>query len=124
MKLDEIITGASHLAQAYCVTVGDKFRLKDIAPEDTAWLEAEDKPHAKESLQAGVQALAALQDMLYAQDHWAMLLIFQGMDAAGKDSAIKHVMSGVNPQGCQVVSFKSPSTEELDHDYLWRCSRH
>jgi PPK2 family polyphosphate:nucleotide phosphotransferase len=124
MKLDEIITGASHLAQAYCITVGDKFRLKDIAPEDTAWLEAEDKPHAKESLQAGVQALAALQDMLYAQDHWAMLLIFQGMDAAGKDSAIKHVMSGVNPQGCQVVSFKGPSTEELDHDYLWRCSRH
>ena len=124
MQLDEIITGASHLAQAYCITAGDTFRLKAIDPDDTAGLEAEDKPRARESLQAGVQALAALQDMLYAQDHWAVLLIFQGMDAAGKDSAIKHVMSGVNPQGCQVVSFKSPSAEELDHDYLWRCSRH
>ena len=69
----------------------------------------------------GVEALAALQDMLYAQDRWAVLLIFQAMDAAGKDGAIKHVMSGVNPQGCQVASFKAPSAEDLDHDYLWRC---
>jgi PPK2 family polyphosphate:nucleotide phosphotransferase len=124
MKLDEIITGASKLAQAYRITEGDTFRLKDIDPEDTAGLEAEDKPRAKESVQTGVQALAALQDMLYAQDRWAVLLIFQAMDAAGKDSAIKHVMSGINPQGCQVVSFKGPSAEDLDHDYLWRCVKH
>jgi len=72
----------------------------------------------------GVQALTKLQEMLYAQDSWSFLLIFQAMDAAGKDSAIKHVMSGVNPQGCQVASFKAPSSEELDHDFLWRCQRH
>ena len=72
----------------------------------------------------GVSLLAELQDMLYAQDRWTVLLIFQAMDAAGKDSAVKHVMSGVNPQGCQVFSFKTPSPEELDHDYLWRCFRH
>ena len=71
----------------------------------------------------GVEALAQLQDKLYAQDKWALLLIFQAMDAAGKDGAIKHVMSGVNPQGCQVFSFKAPSAEELDHDYLWRCMK-
>jgi len=75
-------------------------------------------------VQTGVQTLAALQDMLYTQDRWAVLLIFQGMDAAGKDSAIKHVMAGINPQGCQVVAFKAPSAEELDHDYLWRCVTH
>ena len=124
MKLDEIIAICRQIAQPYCITEGDKFRLKDIDPEDTAGLEAEDKPRAQESLQIGVQALAELQDMLYAQDRWAVLLIFQAMDAAGKDSAIKHVMSGVNPQGCQVVSFKEPSTEDLEHDYLWRCSKH
>ena len=124
MKLDEIIAICRQIAQPYCITEGDKFRLKDIAPEDTAGLEAEDKPRAKESLQVGVQALAELQDMLYAQDRWAVLLIFQAMDAAGKDSAIKHVMSGVNPQGCQVVAFKEPSTEDFEHDYLWRCSKH
>jgi PPK2 family polyphosphate:nucleotide phosphotransferase len=95
-----------------------------IDPANTAGLEAEDKPQAQERLQAGVQALAALQDRLYAQDRWAVLLIFQAMDAAGKDSAIKHVMSGVNPQGCQVVAFKAPSAEELDHDHLWRCVTH
>ena len=124
MQLDEIIQRARELAQAYRITKGDTFRLKDIDPEDTAGLEAEDKPRAQEGLQAGVQALAALQDRLYAQDRWAVLLIFQAMDAAGKDSAIKHVMSGVNPQGCQVVAFKEPSAEELDHDYLWRCVKH
>ena len=124
MKLDEIIKVASDLAQSYRITQGDTCRLKDIDPGDTAWLEAEDKPRAKEGLQTGVQALAALQDMLYAQHCWGVLLIFQAMDAAGKDSAIKHVMSGVNPQGCQVVSFKGPSAEELDHDYLWRCTKH
>jgi polyphosphate kinase 2 (PPK2 family) len=124
MHLDEIIQGARELAQAYRITEGDTFRLKDIDPEDTAGLEAEDKPRAQEGLQTGVCALAALQDRLYAQGRWAVLLIFQAMDAAGKDSAIKHVMSGVNPQGCQVVAFKSPSAAELDHDYLWRCSKH
>jgi PPK2 family polyphosphate:nucleotide phosphotransferase len=124
MQLDEIIKGARDLAQAYRITAGDTFRLKNIDPKDTAGLEAEDKPRAQEGLQMGVQALAALQDMLYAQDRWAVLLIFQAMDAAGKDSAIKHVMAGVNPQGCQVVAFKAPSAEELDHDYLWRCVKH
>jgi len=77
----------------------------------------------KETLATGVTLMAELQDRLYAQDRWAVLLMFQAMDAAGKDSAIKHVMSGVDPQGCQVYSFKQPSTEELDHDWLWRCSR-
>jgi PPK2 family polyphosphate:nucleotide phosphotransferase len=124
MKLDEIIATCRKLAQPYCVTDGDKFRLKNVDPDDTAWLEAEDKPRTQEGLQVGVQAMAELQDMLYAQDRWAVLLIFQAMDAAGKDSAIKHVMSGINPQGCQVVSFREPSSEDLDHDYLWRCSKH
>ena len=99
---------------------GEKFRLKDVDPGDTGTLKSEDKPRAKEALQIGVEALAELQDMLYAQDRWAVLLIFQAMDAAGKDGAIKHVMSGVNPQGCEVYSFKCPGAEELDHDYLWR----
>jgi PPK2 family polyphosphate:nucleotide phosphotransferase len=84
-------------------------------------LTSEDKPRAKEALATGVAALASLQDMLYAQDRWAVLLIFQAMDAAGKDGAIKHVMSGVNPQGCQVFSFKAPTSEDLDHDFFWRC---
>jgi PPK2 family polyphosphate:nucleotide phosphotransferase len=97
------------------------FRLKDVDPSDTLHLTSEDKPRAKEALAMGVSVLAELQNMLYAQDRWAVLLIFQGMDAAGKDSAIKHVMSGINPQGCQVYPFKAPSEEELDHDFLWRC---
>src|SRR4030095_2000375 len=100
MQLDEIIQSARELAQAYRITKGDTFRLKDIDPEDTAGLEAEDKPRDQEGLRAGVQALAALQDRLYAQDRWAVLLIFQAMDAAGKDSAIKHVMAGLHPQRC------------------------
>jgi PPK2 family polyphosphate:nucleotide phosphotransferase len=123
MKLDEIIKAASDLATPYCITEGDTFRLKDIDPDDTAGMEAADKLRAKEGLHSDVLALAELQDMLYAQDRWAVLLIFQAMDAAGKDGAIKHVMSGVNPQGCQVVSFKQPSAEDLDHDYLWRCAK-
>ena len=93
----------------------------DINPGDTLWLKSEDKGKAQEGLQVGIEALAELQDKLYAQDQWAVLLMFQAMDAAGKDGAIKHVMSGVNPQGCQVFSFKTPSAEELDHDFLWRC---
>src|SRR5215468_4996138 len=114
---------ARKLAKPFRVT-DDSFRLKDIDPGDTLDFTSEDKPRAKEALAMGVSLLAELQDMLYAQDRWAVLLIFQAMDAAGKDSAVKHVMSGVNPQGCQVYSFKTPSPEELDHDYLWRCFRH
>jgi PPK2 family polyphosphate:nucleotide phosphotransferase len=123
MELDKVVKAARQLAKPYRVTGKRRFRLKDIDPGDTAWLEQEDKPRAKEALQTGIEALAALQDMLYAQDRWGVLLVFQAMDAAGKDGSIKHVMSGVNPQGCQVASFKAPSAEELDHDYLWRCNK-
>jgi PPK2 family polyphosphate:nucleotide phosphotransferase len=121
MKTKEVIKKAQKLAKPYRVTDGAKFKLTNCDPGDTMGFQSEDKPRAKEALQEGVSALAALQDMLYAQDKWAVLLIFQAMDAAGKDGAIKHVMSGVNPQGCQVFSFKSPSADDLDHDYLWRC---
>jgi PPK2 family polyphosphate:nucleotide phosphotransferase len=122
MKIKEIIKVARDLAKPFRVSKGKDFRLKNVDPNDTLEFTKEaDKPRAKEALAMGVTALAALQDKLYAQDQWAVLLIFQAMDAAGKDGAIKHVMSGVNPQGCQVYSFKSPSTEDLDHDYLWRC---
>jgi PPK2 family polyphosphate:nucleotide phosphotransferase len=124
MDLEKIVKTARQLSRPYRVTDGSKFRLRDVDPGDTGELKAEDKPAAQEGLRTGVEALAALQDMLYAEDRWAVLLIFQAMDAAGKDGAIKHVMSGVNPQGCQVASFKAPSAEELDHDYLWRCQRH
>jgi len=100
----------------------DKFRLADYDPADTCGLDLE-KAEAKTMLANGVERLAALQEKLYAQDHWAVLAIFQAMDAAGKDGAIKHVMSGINPQGCQVHSFKAPSHEELDHDFLWRIAK-
>jgi PPK2 family polyphosphate:nucleotide phosphotransferase len=123
MNLDKIIKRSREIARPFRITSKDKFRLKDFHPDDTGDLGNEDKPRAKEMLQAGVEALTELQDKLYAQDRWSLLLVFQAMDAAGKDGAIKHVMSGVNPQGCQVVSFKAPSSEELDHDYLWRCNR-
>ncbi len=121
MKLKELIQRAHELADHYCIKNGKKFRLKDIDPGDTAWLKEEQKPLAKQALQEGIEALAELQERLYAQDRRSVLLIFQAMDAAGKDGAIKHVMSGVNPQGCQVYSFKAPTSEELDHDYMWRC---
>ena len=120
MKLAAFAKEARRFALRHRVTDGDKFRLKDHDPGDTGSLKREDKPEAKRVQAQGVEALAQLQDRLYAQDRWALLLIFQAMDAAGKDGVIKHVMSGVNPQGCQVVSFKQPSAEELDHDYLWR----
>jgi PPK2 family polyphosphate:nucleotide phosphotransferase len=123
MKTKQLIKRVREVTAPFCVTNGDKFRLKDIHPGDTLGYKSEDKPRAKDALATGVQFLAELQDKLYAQDKWAVLLIFQAMDAAGKDGAIKHVMSGVNPQGCQVTSFKSPSAEELDHDYLWRCMK-
>ena len=118
--MKNLIKKARKLAKPFRVT-DERFRLKDIDPGDTLDFTSEDKPRAKEALAMGVDVLAELQDMLYAQDCWAVLLIFQAMDAAGKDGAIKHVMSGVNPQGCQVFSFKSPTSEDLDHDYLWRC---
>ncbi len=123
MKTKDLLERAHKLAAHYRFDGSKKFRLKDVDPGDTAWLKDEDKPQSKEALEHGVAALAEYQDMLYAQDRWSVLLIFQAMDAAGKDGAIKHVMSGVNPQGCQVSSFKGPSPEELDHDYLWRCTR-
>src|SRR5712672_3270451 len=124
MKTKEIIKRASELAKPFRISKGKDFRLKDVDPNDTLEFSKEaDKPRAKEALVTGVEALAELQDKLYAQDKWAVLLIFQAMDAAGKDGAIKHVMSGVNPQGCEVYSFKSPSSEDLDHDYLWRCMK-
>jgi PPK2 family polyphosphate:nucleotide phosphotransferase len=124
MKTKRVIETSSKLSKPYRITNGKKFRLKDIDPGDIGDLKAEDKSRAKEALQIGVQALKELQDVLYAQDRWSLLLIFQAMDAAGKDGAIKHVMSGINPQGCQVSSFKGPSSEDLDHDYLWRCVKH
>jgi PPK2 family polyphosphate:nucleotide phosphotransferase len=124
MSLKQLVKDARALSAAYCVTNGRKFRLKDVNPGDTGPFKRGEKERARAMLQEGVQAMTALQDMLYAQDKWAVLLIFQAMDAAGKDGAIEHVMSGVNPQGCQVASFKAPSAEELDHDFLWRCQRH
>ena len=124
MKMTRIIKKAHELAKPFRVQDGESFRLKDIDPADTLDLKSENKPREKEALTIDIQALTALQDMLYAQDRWGLLLVFQGMDAAGKDGAIKHVMSGVNPQGVEVCSFKSPSAEDLNHDYLWRCMKH
>jgi PPK2 family polyphosphate:nucleotide phosphotransferase len=109
---------ANKFSKPYRVEHGKKFRLKDHDPADTAKLHSQE--HGEELLAKGVARMAELQDKLYADNRWGLLLIFQAMDAAGKDGAIKHVMSGVNPQGCQVYSFKTPSPEELDHDYLWR----
>jgi PPK2 family polyphosphate:nucleotide phosphotransferase len=108
------------LLKRYRVEDGKQFRLKDCDPADTHGLKSELKPQARQWLAHGVEELSRLQDILAAQDRWGLLLILQAMDAAGKDGTIKHVMSGVNPQGVQVSSFKAPSAEELDHDYLWR----
>src|SRR6187401_2177442 len=124
MKTKELINNARDLTRPFRISKGKDFRLKEIDPDDTLDLTKDaDKSRAKEALAMGVTALAELQDKLYAQDKWAVLLIFQAMDDAGKDGAIKHVMSGINPQGCQVYSFKSPSSDDLDHDYLWRCMK-
>src|SRR6266487_3739014 len=111
------------LATLYRVEDGKAFDLGKCDPADTAGLPKEFKSEAVQLVQHSTEQLSELQDMLYAQDRWALLLIFQAMDAAGKDSTIKHVMSGVNPQGCEVFSFKAPSNEELDHGYLWRTSK-
>ena len=113
----------SDLVKPFRVTDGSKFRLDRIDPDDSLGLESELKDEAKELLARGIQRMAELQERLYAQDRWAVLLVFQAMDAAGKDGTIKHVMSGVNPQGVDVSAFKQPSSEELDHDFLWRCTR-
>ncbi len=117
----EFISRAKKLAKPYRVTSEKKFKLKDFPTSVDNDLGKEGKPLAQQALQLGVQTLAEMQDKLYAQDKWSLLLIFQAMDAAGKDGAIKHVMSGINPQGCHVTSFKAPNPEELDHDYMWRC---
>jgi PPK2 family polyphosphate:nucleotide phosphotransferase len=109
------------LINPYRVTDGKEFKLKDIDPDDTGDFDKSDKERFKEGLEEGILALRELQEKLYADDKWGVLLIFQAMDAAGKDGAIKHVFSGINPQGCQVYSFKSPSSEDLDHDFMWRC---
>jgi PPK2 family polyphosphate:nucleotide phosphotransferase len=117
----KIAKTAHKLADAFAVKHGGSFRLKDYDPGDTRGLRSRQK--ADLLLQQSIVVLRDLQEKLYAQDEWSLLLVFQAMDAAGKDSLIKHVMSGVNPQGCEVASFKVPSTEELDHDYMWRSVR-
>jgi PPK2 family polyphosphate:nucleotide phosphotransferase len=114
MKIDKLL-------KRYRIEDGKHFRLKDHDPADTHGLGSEPKPQAKRLLENGVKELSRLQDILAAQDRWGLLLIFQAIDAAGKDGTIKHVMSGVNPQGVDVTSFKAPSAEELHHGYLWRC---
>lgn len=108
------------LSDLYRVNHGHGFRLKDFDPADTHKFKS--REHATEMLQCSLERLAEMQNLLYAQSQWSLLLIFQAMDAAGKDGTIKHVMTGVNPQGCEVYSFKSPSSEELGHGYLWRCA--
>src|ERR1700726_3804747 len=118
MKPRKLIKEATRIVSPYCITDGKKFRLKDFDPGDTDGVKS--KKVAQDLLARGGPMLAEMQEKLYAQDVWALLLIFQGMDAAGKDGAIKHVMSGINPQGCDVHSFKAPTNEELDHDFLWR----
>lgn len=121
LSKEDLIKRAKKFAKRYYVGNGEKFKLKNFSTIPKMILGPEDKPLVKEALELGVEALAALQEILYAQDRWSLLVIFQAMDAAGKDGAVKHVMSGINPQGCQVTSFKVPSAEELDHDFLWRC---
>jgi len=118
MKARKLVKEMEGIAAAYCVTDGKKFRLKDFNPGDTDGVKS--KKVAESLLEGSSAVLAEMQEKLYAQDVWALLLIFQGMDAAGKDGAIKHVMSGINPQGCDVYAFKTPTNEELEHDFLWR----
>ena len=119
----EFLKLAKKYSDPFRVTNGKRFSLDEVEPGETLGLGSDHKAKAKDALEKGVEMLTELQDKLYAYDRWAVLLIFQAMDAAGKDGAIKHVMSGVNPQGCEVTSFKSPSSEELDHDFLWRCAK-
>ena len=114
---------ATGILRSYRVTTGRGFRLGDHDPGDTHGFKSEQKGEASTLLARGIEWLAEEQEKLYAQDRWGVLLVFQAMDAAGKDSTIKHVMSGVNPQGVHVTSFKAPSSEELDHDFMWRCMK-
>ena len=118
MLRKEVLDRIQKYVHPFRITKGKDFQLKDIDPADTYGLK--DKAQAAELLEKGTEWLAQEQDILYAQDRWSLLLVFQAMDAAGKDGTIKHVMSGINPQGCQVFSFKQPSSEDLDHDFLWR----
>ncbi len=120
----ELLKRTKKFSGRYRVENAKKFKLSEWQSEPKLELGDEDKPLVKQTLQLGVDALATFQDILYAQDRWSLLVIFQAMDAAGKDGAIKHVMSGVNPQGCQVASFKAPSALELDHDFMWRYQKH
>jgi PPK2 family polyphosphate:nucleotide phosphotransferase len=121
MKPRKLVKEAERIVSPYCITDGKKFRLKDFDPADTNAIKS--KKAAQNMLQSGGLMLAEMQEKLYAQDVWALLLIFQGMDAAGKDGAIKHVMSGINPQGCDVHPFKEPTKEELDQDFMWRAHK-
>jgi PPK2 family polyphosphate:nucleotide phosphotransferase len=116
MKTD--LKQITHFANDYKVTKGAKFKLKHFDPADTDDFKTHD--HAKDLMAAGLKLMSDLQEKLYAQERWSLLLIFQAMDAAGKDGTIKHVMSGINPQGCEVTSFKAPTTIDLSHDFLWR----
>jgi len=122
MPRKEILDSTQKFCQPFCITEGEDFQLKNYHPGDMLGLKLA-KSEASDLLQQGTEWLAQEQDVLYAQDRWSLLLVFQAMDAAGKDSTIKHVMSGVNPQGCQVFSFKQPSQEELNHDFMWRYSK-
>ena len=122
MPRKEILDRIQKYIQPFRITEGKHFHLKSFDPSDTCRLKL-GKGEASELLQQGTAWLAEEQDVLYAQDRWSLLLVFQAMDAAGKDSTIKHVMSGVNPQGCQVFSFKQPSEEDLNHDFMWRYSK-
>jgi PPK2 family polyphosphate:nucleotide phosphotransferase len=121
MKLKKLVKEAAQIAERFRIAKGEKFRLKNCDPADTGGVK--DKVKAQKTLENGVALLSHFQEKLYAQDQWAALLIFQAMDAAGKDGAIKHVMSGINPQGCSVTAFKTPSREELTHGYLWRAHK-
>src|SRR6266481_7248227 len=115
------MSAARDISKPYRVEDGAKFRMKDFDPGDTSGVKS--KKHAEEELADGVERLSVLQDKLYAQDRWAVLIVLQGMDAAGKDGVIKHVMAGINPQGCLVHAFKAPGAEELAHDFIWRISK-
>src|SRR5258706_13394207 len=116
MKTRKLVKEAERIVSLYCITDGKKFRLKDFDPADTNGIKS--KKAAESMLQRSGLMLAEMQEKLYAQDLWALLLIFQGMDAAGKDGAIKHVMSGINPQGCDVYAFKAPTSGRLEHDFF------
>ncbi len=123
MSDEELIQRAKKISKRYRVGNGKEFKIRNFSTDPKKTFGPEDKPLFKEALEQGVDVLAELQEVLYAQDKWSLLVIFQAMDAAGKDGAIKHVLSGINPQGCHVTSFKAPNAEELDHDFLWRCVR-